>query len=185
MNRNTFLHGLIVAAVLAFASAATIASIAPWTGMSAIVRVAIPMIAFAYVVYVVRASSVKTGVLTTCSLWSVLAVIAWWVAPPLPAYLLIHVGAIWLVRSLYTYSGIVPALTDLVLSGLATAGLVWSLSRTGSVFLGVWTFFLVQALYVFIPRSVRQVTSPTNYSFDSARRQADAALQQLIGGTQS
>jgi len=62
---------------------------------------------------------------------------------------------------------------------------VWALSRTGSVFLGTWCFFLVQALFTAIPSSVgaksRAGAIPqASDEFERARRQADAALKQLI-----
>jgi hypothetical protein len=100
----------------------------------------------------------------------------------LPYYLLIHAGGIWLVRSLYFYSGLFPAMLDLALSVLGIAAFVWAISRTGSVFLATWTFFLVQAVFTAIPRTVRRSASaamPDNAAFDRARKQADAALAEL------
>jgi hypothetical protein len=57
--------------------------------------------------------------------------------------------------------------------------------RTGSVFLASWCFFLVQSLWVLIPRTIagpaRKVTPERNTDqFERARRQADAALRQLF-----
>jgi hypothetical protein len=166
MRRPSFFHGVIVAGVLAFAMAATVAALVPFVGAGSLVRLA-----------------ERTGVLTTLSLWSALAVTTWWLAPPLPYYVLIHVGAIWLVRSLYVYSGVLPALMDLGLSALAAAGFAWSISRTGSIFIATWTFFLIQALYVAIPSRIgtlqRQPVTASR-TFERARKQADAALQQLM-----
>jgi hypothetical protein len=115
-----------------------------------------------------------------------LAVISWWFAPPLSLYLLIHVGAIWLVRSLYFYSGVVPALMDLGLSGLSVSATVWALTRSGSIFIATWCFFLVQALFVAIPPAVKSKRTASlsdsvgNTKFEQAKRRADAAVRQLI-----
>jgi hypothetical protein len=115
-----------------------------------------------------------------------MAAVTWWIAPPLPLYLLIHVGAVWLVRSLYFYSGIMPALMDLGLNALSVSAAVWAITRSGSVFLATWCFFLVQALFVAIPPAVQRKAKPEmntavdNDSFERARRQADAALRQLF-----
>jgi hypothetical protein len=92
----------------------------------------------------------------------------------------------WLVRSLYFYSGVLPALMDLGLSALSIAAAVWAISHTGSVFLATWCFFLVQALSVAIPPAVKRKANATrnsaaeNEPFERARRQADQALTQLF-----
>ena len=115
-----------------------------------------------------------------------MAAITWWVAPPLPLYLMVHVGTIWLVRSLYFYSGVMPALMDLGLGALSVSAAVWAITRSGSVFLATWCFFLVQALFVAIPPAVQRTAKPEqntpadSENFERARRQADAALAQLF-----
>ena len=181
MKRPSFFQGVVVAAVLAFVASALVAALTPFVGFGNVVRLCIPLVALAYLLYLLRASSERTGNITTLSLWSVLAIATWWISPPLPLYVLIHVGAIWLVRSLYFYSGVVPALIDLGLSTLGMAGFVWAASRTGSVFLATWCFYLVQALFIAIPPSIRRKRSApehsTAQSFDKARRRADEALR--------
>ncbi|MDJ0701050.1 MAG: hypothetical protein QNJ07_14460 [Woeseiaceae bacterium] len=186
MNKHSFLHGVIVAAVLAFFASAIVATLMPFAGFGGVIRLVIPCLALAYLLYLFSRSAERTGRVTTLSLWSALAVATWWFAPPLPLYLLIHVGAVWLVRSLYFYSGVLPALLDLGLSGLSISAAVWAATRSGSVFLATWCFFLVQALFVTIPPAIRskrrakQNTTVENEAFDNARRQADRALRQLF-----
>jgi hypothetical protein len=184
MNRPTFLHGVAVAAVFAFVASAVIATLTPFIGLGSVVRLMIPALSFAYMLYLLRSSAERTGRITTLSLWSALAIVTWWISPPLPFYVLIHVGAIWLVRSLYFYAGIFPALMDLGLSAFSVSAFVWAISRTGSVFLATWTFFLVQALFIAIPPVIRKRRDnrrhAENDSFDRAKRQADDALRQLL-----
>ncbi|MDH5622683.1 MAG: hypothetical protein OEY74_11430, partial [Gammaproteobacteria bacterium] len=99
-------------------------------------------------------------------------------------YLLVHVGAIWLIRSLYFYAGVVPALLDLGISALSITATVWAISRSGSVFLATWCFFLVQALFVAIPPAIKKrnvsAVINSNETFDHAKRNADRALRQLF-----
>jgi len=184
MRRPTFMHGVIVAAVLAFVASVVVATLTPFIGLNSVVRLMIPALSFAYILYLLRSSYERTGRITTLSLWSALAIVTWWISPPLPFYVLTHVGAVWLVRSLYFYSGIFPALMDLGLSAFSVSAFVWAVSRTGSVFLATWCFFLVQALFIAIPpaikKSRRTSDSPGNEPFDRARRQADEALRALI-----
>ena len=185
MKRPSFVHGVIVAAVLGFFASAVVATLTPFVGLGSVIRLVIPALSLSYLLYLLSRSDERVGRVTTITLWSVLAVATWWLSPPLPLYLLIHVGAVWLVRSLYFYAGIVPALMDLGLSGLSVSASVWAITRSGSVFLATWCFFLVQSLFVMIPQSVERQkddlgpASADNEKFDRARRQADAALRQI------
>ena len=186
MNRPTFFHGVVVAAVLAFAGSVVIGALTPFVGVGSVVRLVIPAVSLAYILYLLRSSTERVGRISTLTLWSALALATWWYGPPLPLYVLVHVGAVWLVRSLYFYSGVIPALMDLGLSAMSVTAFIWAISRTGSVFLATWSFFLVQALFVLIPLSIarrgeaREAPATDNEPFNNARRQADQALQQLF-----
>jgi len=155
-------------------------------GMFARVLNVSPALGLAYLLYLFSRSNEHVGRVTAVFLWGALAAVTWWLAPPLPLYLLIHVGAIWLLRSLYYYSGVLPALMDLGLSTLSISATVWAITRSGSVFLATWCFFLVQALFVAIPPAVnskkrtQQRTTADSENFEHARRQADRALRQLF-----
>ncbi len=186
MKRPTFAHGVVVAAVLGFFASAIVATLTPFVGIGSVLRLAIPGLGLAYLLFLFSRSEERLGRITTISLWSALAFVTWWISPPLPLYLLIHVAAVWLVRSLYFYSGIVPALMDLGLNALSISASVWAITRSGSVFLATWCFFLVQALFVTIPPTVKEKTQPQrnatteNEKFEQARRRADAALRTLF-----
>jgi hypothetical protein len=186
MKRPTFFHGVVVAAVLAFFASAVVATLTPFVGLGSVVRLVIPGLGLAYVLYLFSRSTERLGRVTALSAWSVMAAITWWMAPPIALYLLIHVMAIWLIRSLYFYSGVMPALMDLGLSALSVSATVWALTRSGSIFLATWCFFLVHALFVAIPPAISKKKSAgtepqsTNERFDTARRQADEALRQLF-----
>ena len=183
MKRPSFFHGVIVAAVLGFFASAIVATLTPFIGLSSVVRLVIPAMTLAYLLYLFSRNGERLGRVTALTFWAILAVVTWWLAPPLPLYLLVHVGAIWLIRSLYFYSGVVPALFDLGISALSITATVWAISRSGSVFLATWCFFLVQALFVSIPKSLRdrRTTRETtvNPVFERARRQGNDALRQL------
>ena len=186
MNRPSFFHGVIVAALLGFFASAIVATLTPFVGLAAVIRLVMPALGLAYLLYLLSRSEAPVGRVTTLTLWGVLAAATWWIAPPLPVYFLIHVGAIWLVRSLYFYSGVMPALLDLGLSGLSVSATVWAISRSGSMFLATWCFFLVQALFTAIPpaikkrRAVQRSAATDNETFDHAKRNADKALRQLF-----
>ena len=185
MSKPNFMHGVVVAAALAFAASAGIATLTPFVGFLSVVRLVVPALGLAYLVFLFRSNDERTGRLTTLFAWGLVATITWWVSPPLGFYVLIHVGAIWLVRSLYFYTGVFPSLLDLGLSASSVFALGWALERTGSVFISVWCFFLVQAVFVVIPasftsRGAHAAPLGDNDRFEQARRQADRALQQIF-----
>jgi len=186
MKRPGFFHGAIVAAVLGFFASAIVATLTPFVGLGTVVRLVIPLLGLAYLLYLLNRSAERLGRVTTLTCWTAMTAVAWWAAPPLPLYLLIHVGAVWLIRSLYFYSGVLPALMDLGLGALSVSAAVWAISRSGSVFLATWCFFLVQALFVAIPPAtprkvtLKQNTPAHSRNFERANRQADAALHQLF-----
>jgi len=186
MKRPGFFNGVIVAAVLGFFASAIVATLTPLLGLGTVVRLVIPLLGLAYLLYLLNRSAERLGRVTTLTFWTTMTALAWWAAPPFPLYLLIHVGAVWLIRSLYFYSGVVPALMDLGLNALSISAAVWAISRSGSIFLATWCFFLVQALFVAIPPSVQrkaqaqQNTPADRENFERAKRQADAALHHLF-----
>lgn len=186
MKRPGFFRGVIAAAVLAIGASAFVAAFIPFLGTVTVARLVIPGLAFAYLLYLLPMSGERVGRVTTFSLWSLMAIGAWLFVPSFSFYVLIHVGALWLIRSLYFYSGIVPSLMDIVLSGGAAIVALGTMHRTGSVFLATWAFFLLQALFVTIPASLRKKTVPVSPperrddGFERSRRQAEAALKQLV-----
>lgn len=180
-----FFSAIMAAALLALAATATVVVLAPFAGLGSVVRLAAPLLALAYLLYLLRSAGAKTGRVVTLTAWTLFAILAWWFAPSLPFYLLLHVGAIWLIRSLHAYSSLIPALIDFALSMFAVLIFAWAFVRTGSVFLATWSFFLVQALWTCIPQSLQRRGTPTagdgdNRGFERARRQAEAALRQLF-----
>jgi hypothetical protein len=111
--------------------------------------------------------------------------VLWFTHPPLLLYVCTHLGILWLIRSLYFYSSALSALADLGLNGLGMAAAIGAITRTGSLFLGIWCFFLVQALFVLIPRNINRKSGTAQDGqqhedrFQHAYRVAQAALRKL------
>ena len=185
MKKPTFVHGVMVAAVLAFVASAVIATVTPLVGFRSVAYLVVPALAFAYLLYLFKSTEERVGRISVLTLWSVFAIATWWFNPTLAIYLLLHVGAIWLVRSLYFYAGVFPSLLDLGLNVVSISAFGWAIERTGSIFLGIWCFFLVQALFVVIPKSFTKSESEKRHAaeidrFSHAERQANQALQKLF-----
>ena len=186
MKRPSFLNGACAAGVLAFFASVGLAVLTPIFAFSLLYKLLVPVLGLAYILYLLSHSSERVGRVTTVTIWLALAVIAWLIEPPLALYILVHVGAVWLIRSLYFYSSMVPALMDLGLNVLSISTAYWAIRHSGSTFLAIWCFFLVQALFVSIPpaltrqpnREQRKISDTEK--FEGARRRAEAAIRQLF-----
>ena len=160
--------GLLAALIFSACGAALLAALAPWLGL-------------AYVLYAIGRSGERVGRITTLVCWLVVACGAWLAGLPLVAYVLVHLGAVWLVRSLYYYSGLMPALADLGVTLLGAAFAVSAAQRADSAWLAFWCFFLVQAFHVSIPASLTRGSAPEapDDAFARAHRAAEAAVRRL------
>jgi len=140
-------------------------------------------LSFAYCAYLLIRSHERVGRMTALAVWIALSGAVWFWSPPLPLFLLIHLGMVWLVRSLYFQTGLIAALADLALSGFGLAAALWAVTVSGSLLLAVWCFFLVQALFVAIPNGKNQAKAPAECvaddRFQQAYRTAEAALRKI------
>jgi hypothetical protein len=180
---TSFFHGIVAAILLSVSGAAVLAALTPIVGGSSALRLVIALLGFAYVLYVQSRSGERIGRITTIVVWLLAAAAIWLAGVPLVAYVLIHAGLLWLVRSLYFYSGVLPALLDLGLSALGLAFAVWAASRSGSPLLALWCFFLVQALHVCVPAVIAgnaaAPASDEEQAFNRAHRAAEAAVRRM------
>ena len=178
--------GLAVAFVLSASGAAVLAVTAPWLGSATALRAVIAALGFAYTLYMIVRSGERVGRVTTVVCWIAVTAGAWLVGLPLGAYVLVHIGLLWLVRSLYHYSGLLSALADLGVALLGAAFAVWAAQRSGGgTWLALWCFFLVQAFHVFVPTTLTS-TKPApaaDDSFARAHRAAEAAVRRLSSST--
>ena len=175
--------GLAAAFVLSACGAALLAALSPWLGGGTALRAVVALLGFAYVVHAMVRSGERVGRLTTVACWLAAAGGVALLDLPLAGYVLAHLGAVWIVRSLYYYSGLLPALADLGLGALGAAFAVWAAQRSGSAWLALWCFFLVQAFHVLIPRSLTRRAAPAREGgedrFARAHRAAEAAVRRL------
>jgi hypothetical protein len=180
-TRPSIGQALGAALVLSLCGAAVLAALAALVGGGASLRAGIALLGFAYVLYLVGKSGERVGRITTIAVWIALAGTAWLMGLPIVGYVLVHVGLVWLVRSLYYYSGVLPALADLGLALLGAAFATWAAQRSGSAWLALWCFFLVQSLHVLIPPSFLGSPSTANGDdgFARAHRAAEAAVRRL------
>jgi hypothetical protein len=177
--------GLAAGLVLSASGAALLVALAPWLGSATSLRAVIALLGLAYALYAIGRSGERVGRITTIACWLVAAGAAWLLPLPLAGYALVHVGLAWLVRSLYYYSGLLPALADLGLCALGAAFAVWAAQRSGSAWLAFWCFFLVQSFHAFIPASLTRAAAAAlpDDAFARAHRAAEAAVRRLSSST--
>lgn len=188
MKRPGFFEGVGLGLVLSLVGGVLFVAFALVFSSETVLALLIALLGLAYTVYLLGRSGERVGRLTALILWFAAAGLLWLWTPILPIYLLFHLGLIWLVRSLYFHASLLSALADLALNGLALATALWAAERTGSVFLSLWCFFLVQALFVHIPSWTRQPGSQSpndtedEDAFGHAHRAAEAALRRISHG---
>lgn len=189
MRHPSFLHGVVIAFVLAAVAGAALSVLASLFSVAFLVRFVVTGAAGAYIVYLLYCTESRVGKVTTLSLWGASVLAIWFLTPSFTGFVIAHGGLIWLVRAFYFYPSLWLALLDLGLCAVALIASVATAKHTGSAFLSLWCFFLVQALFVSFPSRIRTSTNGggrtnthnnhTVDSFEKAYRSADAALRRL------
>jgi len=185
MKTPSFLEGVVVALVAAI-TGEILFTVMPWfVGRRLSILLIMSLLSLCYQLYLLRRAQGRTGSVSLILLWCIASFIAVALEAGIPLYLFIQLGFVWLTRSSYFRSNILGALADLGLHALAFSTGVWAYVRTESLFLTLWSFFLVESLFPLLPGTTRQVSNTvpdenaTNPRFEQAHRTAMAALQRL------
>ncbi|NOS73348.1 MAG: hypothetical protein HOP36_02160 [Methyloglobulus sp.] len=185
MKKATFGEGVVIALVSSIIASVVFVSLSFLLSKETVFRLLTSGLAFAYSLYLLARSQGQVGRVTVILAWCLLLSALWVFYPSLTFFMLFHIMAIWLVRSLYRYTSLFSSLVDLCLNALGVASAFWAMHHTGSLFLSFWCFFLVQALFVYIPigsghqnldRSGQTNNEP---NFDCAYQAAEAAVRKL------
>jgi hypothetical protein len=186
MKNVSFFSGVIAALVLAAAGSALFSTLTPLFGGAWVLRCVVSLLTLAYLLYLLRRSSARIGRVTVFTLALIVIAASLYWQPPLAPYCLLHVGLIWLVRCCYFHNSLTRALADLGFCVMAFAAAVWAAERSGTLFLALWCFFLVQSLVLPVLESGfagGAGTSPGDVeAFRRARRSAESALRRLYRG---
>ena len=164
-RKRSFMAEVGFALVLALVVGAVGLTLALLVPPGTAVRLVVAGVGLAFVARTLGRAAEPTGRVTVAVVWTLAAVALWFAGTAatgtgLALYVAIHVGMIWLVRSLYAYSRVTEALLDLGLTALAASFAVWALVRTDGFFLPVWCFALGQALHVAIPGIAARLAAP-------------------------
>lgn len=185
MKQPTVSEGIIVALIASFLGSVAYLTLAAIFSGSFTVRLLISGFTLFYILYLLSRTDEKIGRFSTVVIWAVLSTAAWLIWPSITLFIVLNLGMVWLVRSLYFYSSLLSSLADLLLNFLSLATAIWAFSYSGSLFLTIWCFFLIQALFVFIPKSIarkqtiKQKAPSDGRDFQQAYREAEAAVRKL------
>jgi len=185
MKRPNFFEGVIVGVVASITASALFATLIWFFNPATVLELIVSGISFGYILYLLTRSHEKTGRIVVLTAWSVIAMLAWMLSLPLTLFIFVHVALLWLIRSLYFYSSLLSSLIDMGLTGLSLAVALWAGMHSSSLFLSIWCFFLIQALFVIIPTRMNKpatnqlITPDRKDAFESAYRSAEIALRQL------
>lgn len=158
----------------------------PLMGTELVLRGLIIGLGAAYLALLLHDLRARIGVVVTLACWVVVTGLLLAFNPTLWVWLLVQVLLIWLLRCLYRYDSLAAASADAALSGFALAMALVTADYTHSLFLTLWSYFLVQAIYVFIPRgragdasfALEPEPEPDD-AFGQAYRTAEDALRRL------
>ena len=141
--------------------------------------------ALGYVTYLLRRSRARTGRLVTVAAWALLGTAAWFLPLSLFEQILLLAGFVWLVRSLYFHASLFAAALDFGLVSVGLAVAAWAALNTSSLAAALWSFFLVQALFCWIPDLSGANAKPDRLArddgaeFAAAYRAAQEAVRKL------
>ena len=184
MNRPGFFEGVGMALLLASMGAAGLMALGGLFAGPFLLRWLLMALAGTYVLYLLARSPHRAGRVASAVIWLGGALGVWLLAPTFTWFTAAHVALIWLVRAFHHHRTVLGAVADLGLGALGFIVAVAAARQTGSLFLAVWCFFLVQALFVGITRlrlrrnRGARDEAPTD-DFDKAARTAELALRRL------
>ena len=189
MKSPGIINGIIVAFLISLAAGAASLVFSGFVSKITLFSIILCTATLAYLLYLLKNSSARVGRVVVICGWAVISLVCWMFDVPLFEQVFIQAGIIWLVRSLYFHASIFAAMLDFGLVSVGLAASAWAMVNTGSLGTAVWSFFLTQSLFCWIPDLARKLSSdvygaqykpqPGQTSFQSAHRVALDAVRKL------
>jgi hypothetical protein len=185
MNKPTILDGVTVAMVISLVAAAASLLLGGFIVYGLLFELLLYAATLTYLLYLLKRSKARIGRIVVIAAWATTSLACWFFDVVLLEQVLVQAGMIWLVRSLYFHGSLFSAALDFGLVSAGLAASAWAMVNTGSLAAALWSFFLVQALFSWLPQLGREQvrndlsgsTDPSH--FQSAHRVAEAAVRKL------
>lgn len=185
MKTPGIIDGVIVALVISLSAGAVSLVLGGFIAYATLFNLVLYGSTLIYLVYLLKRSKAKIGRVVVIASWAATSLGCWLFDVPLFTQVLIQAGIIWLVRSLYFHGSILAAALDFGLVSVGLAASAWAMVNTGSLGGALWSFFLLQALFFWIPNLARKQPGDAykyqqdTSSFQSAHRVALDAVRKL------
>ncbi|NCF38100.1 MAG: hypothetical protein GWP56_17265 [Gammaproteobacteria bacterium] len=185
MKAPGIIDGVIVALVISLGAAVASLLLGGFIGYGTLFNAILLAATLTYLLYLFKRSSARVGRVAMLAGWSAISLACWLFDLLLFEQVLIQAGFIWLVRALYFHGSLFSAALDF---GLVSAGLAvgsWAMVNTGSLAAALWSFFLLQSLFCWIPNLSRKQGDEVyrgrsdHAAFQSAHRVALDAVRKL------
>ncbi len=181
MKSPRFSEGVLVALIAAFAAGLGQPGLALIFGSTLALGLLVTLGSLAYLLYLLSRAKRRAGRSLVIAAWLLATIGLWALAPSAALFGLAYLGLAWVTRALFIHTRPLPALLDLGLTGLSLVAGIGAWLHSGNLFLAVWTLFLVQALYVWLPGARTRSADPDlDDRFEQAHRRAEAAVRKLI-----
>ena len=183
-TRPGVLDGVTLAMVISLAAAALSLLLGGFIVYGLLFELLLYGASLTYLLYLLRRSNARIGRLLVIASWATLSLGSWILDIALIEQVLLQAGLIWLVRSLYFHGSLFSAALDFGLVSAGLAASAWAMLNTGSLAAALWSFFLVQALFSWLPQPGRKSASTAAQAaeastFQTAHRVAEDAVRKL------
>lgn len=182
MKTPGIIDGIVVAIIISLGAGVAKLLLGGFLAYGSLFNLVLYAATLVYLVYLLRRCGARTGRVIVIVGWGLTSLACWFFDILLFEQVLIQAGFIWLVRSLYFHSSLASAALDFGLVSVGLAASAWTMVNTASLPAALWSFFLVQALFCWVPQIARPQTAGMQQqqtSFQSAHRVALDAVRKL------
>ncbi|HKJ50248.1 MAG TPA: hypothetical protein VKB27_02040 [Gammaproteobacteria bacterium] len=185
MKTPGIIDGVVVAMLIAVGAGIASLLLGGFIGPGLLFNLVLLWATPVYLIYLLRRSDARIGRVVTLAGWAALSFACWLFDVPLIYQALVQAAFIWLTRSLYFHNSLLAAALDFGLVATGVAVGAWALVNTGSPAAVLWSFFLLQCLFSWIPDPVKARDGETRLQrqercrFQSAHRVAVDAVRKL------
>jgi hypothetical protein len=185
MNKPSILDGVTLAMVISLGAAAASLLLGGFIVYGLLFELLLYGASLVYLLYLLKRSQARIGRVLAIGAWALISFTCWFFDVALLQQVLIQAGMIWLLRSLYFHGSLTSAALDFGLVSAGLAASAWAMVNTGSLAAALWSFFLVQALFCWLPqlaprRSAGGESPASQHSpFQTAHRVAEDAVRKL------
>jgi hypothetical protein len=190
MKRITIPEGIAAAAVLACISLAADFMLRTLFAWHTAVKADIALLAVLYLGYLFYHSGIRAGKIFLSAGSMMILTAAVFFFDTLSGLLSAAVVTIWAMRSLLYASGVLSAFAHLALCLLGTAFAGYVIISGGGMATAAWCFFLMQSLWILIPRRMVKLRQAPQNAVESSRFKraysaAEAAIELLAKTSQA